>query len=115
MDFVVVVLGWWTEALLQLLTRRSDEVEIRFMEGPYLVRVSRASPERVRLECVEAGLRSRVVHVGFADAGELVDSLLRASRETLDVCAGRGWSSADVEALRSSLAALDDAAALRRA
>src|ERR1043166_5263640 len=59
-DFPVIILGWWTEALLQLEVPARREVKWRFMDGPKaltLTKVEGAIPsDAVAFERVQSSL-----------------------------------------------------------
>ena len=98
-DFVVVVLSWWCEAVL-LLLRGGTEARVRFMEGPFLVRIRRTDKASWRLTMIEAGLKTRVLQEEDVDAVSLAESVLVASEMVIGACEERDWGSRDLSELR---------------
>jgi hypothetical protein len=104
-DAVVVVLSWWADAAARVLRERGQVVEVRFMEGPFLVSVQGAEEGRWRLELVEAGPRRRVRMNCCVNSASLIESLVAACERTLAGCSDRGWST-DTKTLEQALARL---------
>lgn len=98
-DFVVVVLTWWCRALQRILRGDPEPIEVRFMEGPYLVELQLTRPGFVQIALVEAGLRRRVNTQVEVEIAPLVESLLGASDRTLLECRNRSWWSPDADEL----------------
>ena len=105
-DFTVVVLDWWVVAALRLLTGEQQAIEVRFMEGPFLVRIEAQSERTWKLKLIEAGRRVDVKAEATVEALPLILSILSASDAVLTVCRERRWWSSDAETLVSSLALL---------
>ncbi|MCP5348374.1 MAG: hypothetical protein H7A04_16095 [Pseudomonadales bacterium] len=100
-DFPVVVLEWWLAALLDL--RAADSVDLRFMDGPFLVRLSPQHQSMFRLEGVEDGQIRRVNVATEVSIRQVYDSIIRAAQLVDKACTERGWSSDDVRRLQSTL------------
>jgi hypothetical protein len=98
-DFVVVVLTWWREALHRLLAGEREPIEVRFMEGPYLVDIGPIDQDRVHLVLVEAQLKRKICREAEVDARALIRSVLSAADKTLAECRMRGWWSDDADKL----------------
>ncbi len=105
-DFAVVVIGWWTEALIKLLDGDLSTQEVRFMDGPYLVRIAPADGDRWQLQFVEALRVPRVRHHGVVDPVHLVESVVAAADALLELCRARGWGSRDSEHLAALVSRL---------
>ena len=105
-DFTVVVLDWWVVAALRLLRGEQQAVEVRFMEGPFLVTIEARSERTWRLKLVEAGLRADVKAEATVEALPLIRSILSASDAVLALCRERRWWSSDAETLLRSLTLL---------
>lgn len=102
-DFAVVILGWWIDALLTLLDRKSGKVEWLFMDGPYRIDVAMNDADSLSVQLVCTGLRDSVVASGSTSPETVLTQLEAAGRTVLDGCDARGWVSDDVEDLRSAL------------
>ncbi len=100
-DFVVVVIGWWIDAL-----RSNDRtVRLRFMDGPYYLRVSREAEGYALVECIESRRQDIVTgsfRIPFRDLRQHVEEV---GRRVLSACAERRWESDD---LRTLAQVLDD-------
>lgn len=113
-DFVVVVLNWWVTATLRLLKGEGKAVEVRFMEGPFLVTLE-ARGERIwNLKLIEAGLREDVKAEAAIEALPLIRSVMSAADAVLALCRERRWWSSDADALVRSLAQLKSICAEER-
>ena len=112
-DCAVVVLGWWTEAVIPLVQGASRPVESYFMEGPFLVEFVRLSTSVWTAACVERGRAPRVCHRAEIDAEHFIGSLLAASEILLDRCRADGLRSPDSTILATAAQRLHAAAQLK--
>ena len=78
-DFAEVVLLVLTEAALALLRGNPGPLEVRFMEGPYLVELSRVSAATWRAALVEDRLTRDTRSIHELSASELVEDLVSES------------------------------------
>jgi hypothetical protein len=103
-DFVVVVLSWWCEALHRLLAGVREPIDVRFMEGPYLVEIGPLDQGRVHLVLVEDRKRE-ICCEAEVDARVLVRSVVSATDKTLKECRTRDcWSDDTGKLLAASIA-----------
>lgn len=102
-DFAVVVLSWWADAGLRLLAGDEGTALVRFMEGPFVVELEAMSAQAWQVRLIEDGQRRRVVQEAMVAATPLLDSVLEAGSQVLDLCRERGWWSPDAEALRGAI------------
>ncbi len=102
-DFVVVVLGWWANAMLRLLRNDSANETVNFMDGPYAVEVSITSAGMLRFRALEGIGRHIEKATGEAPPIAFVESLISQSREVISACRHQGWWSRDADYLVSSL------------
>jgi hypothetical protein len=86
-DFPVIILGWWTDELLQLAMPKRRQVHWRFMDGPFCV----------TLRKVERGHSSDSVSYD-----QLSSSLLDAAKRVISHCERHQIFSRDLETLRSN-------------
>lgn len=104
-DFVVVILGWWTQALLEL--QETKTAEWSFMDGPWTVRLSRQTQELIELrfydnhgdETTEPTELRRIPVSRTA----LQENLTRAGKRVMEKCETAGWLSPELEILRANL------------
>jgi hypothetical protein len=106
-DFVVVVLGWWSAAILRLLGDNPGRERVQFMDGPYAVEVSKAQSGRLQLRMFAGPSGGHEVAVGEADIKQFIRELVTQSGKLLDECRLREWWSPDAEALAAHLQDLD--------
>ena len=105
-DFAVLMLSHWASAALQLLQEEAAPVEVRFMEGPFLVGVEPLSDTRWRAWFIEAGLRPCTRFEVEVPIDDFVESLVSSSARILDACRERGWWSSDTDELERVTEAL---------
>jgi len=98
-DFVVIVLAWWCRGLSQLLGGEREQIEVRFMEGPYLAEIGPRTGPLLHLALIEAGLSRRIRREADVATDELVDSVLSAAMRVLAECKTRSWWSDDADDL----------------
>lgn len=106
-DAVVVVLGWWANALIRLNAQAGDMEVVHFMEGPYEVEIRRLADGTFRLSAVErrtqGGPPARVREISEA---ALPRAVLVAGDTVLQECRAADWWSADADTLEAALAQL---------
>lgn len=105
-DFVAIVLGWWLVAL-QGLIRGQKSVELRFMDGPYVMYVTRegAGATNCKLQCCEERAERVVVFQTNVNPLQLLSETERTATELLEACAAKMW---DAPPLRSLGALLNE-------
>jgi hypothetical protein len=102
-DFVVVLLGWWVNALLRLIHGARASQEVHFMEGPYAVELTKAASGTLQLRAFECATPTKEIAAGEVAIGPFITGLIAQSRELLDVCRELAWWSKDADELESSL------------
>jgi hypothetical protein len=95
-DFIVVVLGWWCQALLELLRGDPEPRRVHFMDGPFHVELGPLVHGSLHLVLVERDLQKQEVDV---EPNPLVSSVLSAAAQVLHECRRRDWWSSDEDAL----------------
>lgn len=98
-DFVVVLLGWWLEALYRLVDGNRT-AELEFMDGPYAMRVTAVDLSTCSLECVQKARAAIVLSKASVDVVQLMKETERVAAQVVRACEARGWQSADVDALK---------------
>ena len=109
-DFVVVLLGWWTNQVAQLLKHDASGI-IRFMEGPYEIKLESAGRQDVfQATALYKDLPfprlPKPVALGRSD---LATSLRKTSEAVLAEFRRRGLDSRDLRNLADGLMALKQA------
>lgn len=102
-DFAVIIMAWWSEALLRLIRNESDREIVDFMDGPYAVEISRVANEILLLRALEGDGRNREVAAGRVIFPDFGHDFVCQSRRLLDQCKVLKWWSADAEILSSRL------------
>jgi hypothetical protein len=105
-DNAVVVLSWWTDAALQLLDEATSAVEVRFMEGPFLVGLETSSASVWHASFVEAGLHRRTLFEVNMSVDSFLDSLISSSMRILTICREHAWWTTDADILEHATRAL---------
>jgi hypothetical protein len=105
-DFIVVVIGWWARAVLQLLRGTSKREEVHFMDGAYLVELVKRSSSEWDIRLFETGGAKRLRSQETIDATLLVDSIVAASQSVLAACREHNLWSVDADALADQELAL---------
>jgi hypothetical protein len=96
-DFPVPVLGWWIEALRELVSSTSDEATLRFMDGPFEVRLTRSGAL-----ATAAFLRRERGHgpEAMIDPRELLASVTARARALVSALERQGLSSSQLGRLK---------------
>lgn len=90
-DFPVTILCWWADALLHLEGRTGREVQWRFMDGPYSVRLTRVTPP---------------VSVHTFEFSQVHNSLIEVAERVLAHCDQHSLSGKDLDVLRANVGRL---------
>lgn len=99
-DLVAAVLSWSLEATVTLANGRKRNAGIRFLDGPFEVRVFSKRRHEWQAELVEERLTGTYIHHQFDFAPEpFIQSLLACSDEVLQACSKNGWTSGDIDSI----------------
>ena len=103
-DAVVVVLGWWANALIRLNAQAGDMEVVHFMEGPYEVEIRRLADGTFRVSAVERR-KLDVRRPGASDMSfaTLSNALIAAATTVLEECRGASWWSRDAASLQTAI------------
>ena len=99
-DFVVVVIGWWLDAVYGLDTVKTAELD--YMDGPYCMRVSALGNGICSVQCVKM-VNEQIQYEAHVEFAQLLSELRRVAAEVLETCRQRRWESDDTEVLRRLL------------
>lgn len=105
-DFVIIVLRWWVEAILNLASGVEVSEDLLFMDGPYLLSVN-LNDRTAEIELIEDVSRQSLgsARVRFAD---LANSILCTAKEVLSSCNKNAWQSEEIGCLEKSAKELDE-------
>lgn len=101
-DFVVVLANWWLAALDEIARTRTQTV-LRFMDGPYWIKVVAQEGSKLLFRCTEDRRGSGAVQEAIVSAGEFERELTSFGSAVSRACAEAGIASADVDNLRRLL------------
>ncbi len=96
-DFIVVILGWWADALTQILRDKTSHAKVHFMDGPVMVELSMAESDRLSFKMFDCSTERHVVAVGDALLKRLLAEVTERSRLVLEECESRKWWSTDAD------------------
>lgn len=85
LDFPVIILGWWADALLQLEDPTRHKVKWQFMDGPFGLNINKAADE---------------FSVGIFDLADLHRILIDALENVVTHCDQQGLQSKDLDLLK---------------
>jgi hypothetical protein len=101
-DFVAIVLGWWLEALRTLI-RGEPSAELRFMDGPYLMYLTREGLTGCTLQCCEDREERTVMFQTQVNPLQLLSEAERTATDVINACAGKKWKAAPLRSLDALL------------
>lgn len=103
-DFVVVILEAWATALVRILQRSSETESVHFMEGPYVVELTRLTTGAIQVRALERSGRERVVTTVMSLV--LAEDALLAAQDVVTYCRSQGHRSRDFDRLETAVLAL---------
>lgn len=101
-DFVAVVLSFWCDGLAKVFAEPDQAVDVRFMEGPFLVRLGPITSSTILVSLIDNGSSSAVLDSTEVLLEPLMRNALTATRTIIDECRSRRFSSTDIEQLAAS-------------
>lgn len=100
-DLALVIVGWWCQAVSGLPAKTGSECDLRFMDGAFLVAVTRETDGRL---CLTARAAGRVVtSVGGCTEELLRQQLVAAGEVVLQYCEQHSLINDDVRTLQREL------------
>lgn len=100
-DFVIVILGWWLEAILKISTsRKNTSVKLMFMDGPFYIRAIKVSDDIIEIELIE---RDEVQNRLECSINKLMNSLTVVAKKVISEIENRNWASRDIDSFKSIL------------
>ena len=112
---MAVVLSFWCDGLARIFADADQAADVRFMEGPFAVRLGPINNARILVGLIDNGSSGGVLESAEVLLEPLMHNVLKATRAVVDECRARGFSSTDIERLaasREQLARAYEAAAL---
>ena len=106
-DLVVATLSMWSESINAFLDNPINEAELRFVDGPFLARISASERNYVNVALIEATHTETVEKRGMVATIVALEALAAAIDELLGVCSSNLWWSPDIDHLIASREALE--------
>ena len=101
-DFVVVVLEAWSAAVMRVIDGASTCESVYFMEGPYLVKLSRGPKDLFNVRAFERSRGEREVASADTTATALIRMTNACVEKVIDVCRRGGIHTDDVRRLEEA-------------
>ena len=101
-DFVAVVLSFWCDGLAKTFAEPDQPVDVRFMEGPFVVRLGPITNAKILVSLIDSGSSSTVLDSEDFSLEPLMRNALTVTRAVIDECRARAFSSTDIEQLATS-------------
>ena len=99
-DFIVIISGWWLDAIQKLNQGWEREIELCFMDGPMIIKLTLGERDDLLLECVNQRGRVDIIEYKTTITKELIVSkLLSNAKNILKLCRENNWQSADIDTL----------------
>lgn len=102
-DFAVVIITWWLSAIQKLERDIEREVVLRFMDGPYYLRLAREDDATALLRCIEDRGPAGMVHEEYVNVADMGAQLRRVARHIASACSRNGMESSELDALKRYL------------
>jgi hypothetical protein len=99
-DFVVVILGWWLEAIKRFTRRMTETEDLRFMDGQLRVRITNNDEETCMIECIDDGRGSVVEYSTIILIEDLLSAAIHVGNSILGICEANTWDSDDINILK---------------
>jgi len=102
-DFVVVILTWWYDAIINILKNKQNEMTetLYFMDGPFMIKAVIVSDDLLTLNFIErVSSGEQIVFTINTSINEFKNTLLRSGNELLIELNERGWYSDDIDAFK---------------
>ncbi len=97
-DFIIVILGWWVQAIARLIAGTTTTETMDFMDGPYSI-LCKTTNNSIDCQFVDRHSEVRAVASWTGQTRELASVIFSAGKLALRVCHTRGLANADLETL----------------
>jgi hypothetical protein len=102
-DSVVAMLGMWSQQFITLLNGTAREVDLPFMDGPFVVRLSSRASNRIQVDLINRAHAESVEGNLVLPVREIAAAISGVIQRTLQACSSNLWWSPDIDALNSGL------------
>lgn len=97
-DLAAAVVSWWLESTVCLLDGGKRNAVMRFMDGPFEVRVCAKRRDSWQADLVDEHPPVKIRKVEFTP-DPFLRSLIASSGEVVEQCLKNGWKSNDVDSM----------------
>jgi hypothetical protein len=97
-DIAAAVVSWWLESTVRLVDGRKRNAVMRFMDGPFEVRVFAKRRDLWQADLVDEHPPVKIRQVEFMP-DQFLRSLIASSGEVVEQCLKNGWKSNDVDSI----------------
>jgi hypothetical protein len=106
-DFVVIILGWWLEAIAGLTSGSNKSCVCRFMDGPFQFNIEVKDPKVWKIQFIRTGWTTDecLSESTFAPQ-EIIGSVSSAAESVINLCQEGGWASTDITSLTENYSAM---------
>ena len=101
-DFIVVIIGWWAEAIVKLMNGDSSSEVLSFMDGPFLLRCT-TTTNVVRCEFIDPRLEDSIVQIWLGNLHEIGQTALDVGNNILRICQTRNFYNHDTKLLEKEI------------
>ncbi len=99
-DFIVTISLWWLQAISE---SKSNAIELRFMDGPYLIRGIVSDNDRISLSFIRYGFKKEYIEIvcdySFKDFKK---AILHMVQLLIEICEEKNWNTDEVNSLQES-------------
>jgi hypothetical protein len=97
-DFVVIILDWWIQAALRLVTQSSDEEKLLFMDGPFAMFIERLDNSQCEMTWVDTQQDGEKFSFTIP-FNRFLEQLTKAVDLVINKCQKEKWKSDDLNSL----------------
>ncbi|MBK9585485.1 MAG: hypothetical protein KA099_07925 [Alphaproteobacteria bacterium] len=115
-DFIIIIISWWLNSLFKMIAKNLDIAELRFMDGPHLIRINRITESEVECVCINEKsdlgsidlVKEETEFVRNVDFSVLCSELLKTAQNIVCACEERNYISKDLDKLKESINSFKD-------
>jgi hypothetical protein len=107
-DFVVIILGWWLNDIIGLISGSTKNCSCQFMDGPLQFNIEVKDPKKWMIQFVIRRLKGdECLWEGTFAPQEIVVAVSSAAESVINLCRERGWASTDITSLIENHSAMN--------
>lgn len=103
-DFIVVILGWWIEAIQTLHNGETESAYLRFMDGPYHIQITANDKKAINMEFIDTHDDKGLVGTSPISIEELYGAVQEAASEIAAIAKRNKWEDSDMAQLQKLVA-----------